>query len=181
MMSGNAVSPTSVDLSSFNGNGSQGRGPQFAGNRMSQNRSMTMMPPVMGAAKDQSGQNKDKAGPSTSNNRPDASPRNQNPNPSQGTSNTGNSGQGTAPPTPSNAMTAPSPSAILSNMPTTMNPSAQSMVPDPNLMSLFGFDNSLQLDAFSDPNVLGSCDLEQEFGQWFTNNPEPDATALDPK
>jgi hypothetical protein len=193
VMSGNAGSPTSGDPS-FNGNGSQGRGPQFAGNggqdhRMNQNKSMGMMPPPSPAigAKDQSGQNKDKAGPSTSNNRPEGSPRNQHPNPVQGTSNGVNVGQGgNAPPTPNNAMTAPSPSAILVNTPTGMNPAGQSMPPPSDPMAaLFGntdFMTALPLgvDTFDDPSALSKgdfgVDFERDFGQWF--NPED---PLDPK
>lgn len=190
-MVGNAGSPTSGDPS-FNSNGSQGRGPQFAGNggqdhRMNQNKTMGMMPPPSPAigTKDQSGQNKDKVGPSTSNNRPEGSPRNQNPNPGQG--NIGNTGQGsTAPPTPNNAMAAPSPSAILVNTPTGMNPPGQSMAPPDPMSAIFGNpDFMLPLDAFDDPSVLSKTttdfgvDFERDFGQWF--NPENEGPSLDPK
>src|SRR5882762_1608729 len=66
-----AASPSAGD--------SQGQGSQFAGgggqnNRM--NQKGMMPPPSPVGSKDQSGQNKDKGGPSTSNNRPEGSPRN---------------------------------------------------------------------------------------------------------
>jgi collagen type III alpha len=195
LMAGNAASPTSGD---FNGNGSQGRGPQFAGNgapdhRTNQNKSMGMLPPPSpaGALKDQSGQNKDKGGPSTSSNRSEGSPRNQHPNPGQGTSNAGNSGQSsTAPPTPNNVMTAPSPSAILVNTPTGMNPPGQPMAAPPSdISAIFGnadFISSMgplpMIDGFDDATLSKSFDVdfERDFGQWF--NPENDVTgALDPK
>lgn len=179
-MPGNAGSPSSGDV--------QGQGPQFAGgvgpnNRMTQKGMMLPPSPVGGLPKDQSGQNKDKGGQSSTNSRPEGSPRNPPRTPGQGSS--GNPGQGgTAPATPN--MAAPSPSAILSNPSSVMNQAGPSMVSSTDPMAIFGgtdFMGSIPaLDSFDDASLKANFDVdfERDFGQWF--NPENEvAGSLDPK
>jgi hypothetical protein len=177
VMPGNAGSPSSGDA--------QGQGNQFAGgggpnNRINQKGMMLPPSPAGGPSKDQSGQNKDKAGQSTSNNRPEGSPRNPPRTPGQG----GGQG-GTAPPTPN--MTAPSPSAILGNPSTGMNQPVQPMTTSADPMAIFGgtdFMGSMPGLDFDDPSLSKAgfvdVDFERDFGQWF--NPENElAGSLDPK
>jgi len=76
-------------------------------------------------------------------------------------------------------MTAPSPSAILVNTPTGMNPSNQSMAPPSDPMSIFGDPDFItSLDPFTDPTGKGAFDVdfERDFGQWF--NPENDSAGV---
>ena len=193
----NAGSPSSVDPS-FNPGGPQGQGPQFSGgvgpNNRIGNKSMSMMPPpspgTSGPAKDQQSNKDGKSGNlNPSNGLPDDSSRNSmnNAQQSQGGPSMGNPGQvGTAPPTPApgsnQSMTAPSPSAILSN-PTSMNQSASS-ASDSLTSNLFSSDFihsvASSLEEF-DPATMfradGDLNFERDFGQWFN----PDDVTLDLK
>ena len=187
----NAGSPSSSDPSFMPG-GPQGPGPQYPpgmgpNSRMGPNKSMLPPPsPGMnGPPKDQQTNKDGKSGAlNPSSGLPDDPSRN-----AMGAGPSGQPGQnmgnlpqgGTAPPTPApgqnQGMTAPSPSAILSN-PGTMNLGGPSSSTGPDAMApgLFSNDfiqsvaSSLEgLDAQLFPTD-GDINFERDFGQWFNGD-----------
>lgn len=195
MPSANAASPSGVD-NQYNPDGSQSRpgtgvpgqfggGPPPPGNP--NNRlmpKMNMMPPPasprMTQQKNATGDPKSGAPGSAPGDMgvPTTSPRNSHPVPGQ-PQNQGMSGQTvhtpgnhTAPPTPipaNNSMPAPSPSSILGNVSSAMNPQ-----PPPGSSQEFSFGGDIIPGIDDSFNFGGGEDFDRAFGEWFSDTPALD-------
>jgi hypothetical protein len=177
---GSANMPPSSDPS-FNTSGTQGQAGQFTGasnNRIGQNKMLPPPSPASGSSKDHLGSKDSKVGISNPpNGHPDGSPRvPPNIGQAQGGPNTpqGGNASSTTPATSGTLnMTEPSPSSMMGNPSTSMNPAPQSMsTTDPMQPNLFPTD--FMLDDFQvDPSIFRpdtDLNFERDFGQWFTDD-----------